>query len=697
MSLFKKINPKNPWPVINPGSLFCLLLLSLNFAIAQQTVRDNLKNELRQLKPQLQSTLQDSSYVNVLTDLAFAMRFYKSDSLLVLSKEAYDKSEAIGYVHGKILSNLGLGDYYSDQGNHKKGIFHFTKALEEALALNDYDLILYAENRLAGEYEYKGDYAMALQEMLKGVEIAERLNDKERLSIFNENIALLYHNQKDYDEAINYLTLSKKLNEAINKDLYSARTWANMASVYADAHQFDYAMFNVNQSIAVFEKHEVMEWLAFAYETKGKTYLRQGKYKWASYWYNQGEMLHEKTVDDERGKIDLLQGLAETHLGLQKDSISETYAQNAYELSKKLKVKEGMKDAANTLYKIYKKKNNYVEALAYHELFQNLSDTLARNESKKSLLMLKTRVNHEKQKEDLISANEKALAKQKNYATGFLGLLLVLTVIIFLVKRSERIQKNLNKELTSKKEQLEENEQKLVEINQTKDKLFSIIGHDLRGPIGAFQGLLQLFKKGELEQKEFLSFIPKLKSDIDHISFTLNNLLLWGQSQMNGSTTKPTVVNLEKIVNENINLLSEIALNKSIKVLNKVEQEALVWSDPDQIDIVIRNLVSNALKFTQKNGSVTVSAFEKKGYLEISVQDTGVGIDQETQDKLFAKNSNLTTYGTNNEKGTGLGLNLCREMVENNMGSIWVNSIPGQGTCFKFTLPKPKKVYEKAS
>lgn len=677
--------------------LLPMALLFANSTIGQQALRDKLKNELKVSKQELQQTLKDSSYINILNDLAFAMRYHKRDSLLLLAKEAYKQSDLIGFANGKIISQLGIGDYYSDKGIHEKGIQHYNRALEEAQNLQNYNLVLFAENRLAGEYEYLGDYAKALQEMLKGIEIAERLGDKERLSIFNENIALLYANQKDYDEAINYLKISKKLNEEVDNDIQTGRTYANMASVYADANLYDYAMFNSNKSIAIFEKHSIMEWLAFAYETKGKTYLRQEKYKWASYWYNQSEMLHNKSVDDERGKINLLQGLAEANLGLQKDSISEVYAQQAYTLSNSLNVKEGTKEASKTLYKIYKKKNNFVKALAYHEFYEQLSDTLFRNETKKSLLMLKTRVNHEKQKEGLILENEKALAEQKNYVTAILGIVLLLMVITFLVKRSERIQKNLNKELTSKKAQLEEHELELLEINETKDKLFSIVGHDLRGPIGAFQGLLQMFSTGEVEQKEFLSLIPKLKEDIDNISFTLNNLLSWGQTQMNGAITKPAVVDLQNIVATNINLLSEIAFGKTIKVSNKIEDQTMVWSDPNQIDIVIRNLISNALKFTPKNGSITISAYEKNERWEVSIQDNGVGMNQETLDILFAKNSNVTTYGTDNEKGTGLGLSLCKEMIENNKGTIWVNSVLNQGTCFKFALPKSKKIYEKAS
>jgi len=227
--------------------------------------------------------------------------------------------------------------------------------------------------------------------------------------------------------------------------------------------------------------------------------------------------------------------------------------------------------------------------------------------------------------------------------------------------------------------------------------LFSIIGHDLRGPIGAFQGLLKLFRDGEMSQKEFMAFIPKLRNDIDHISFTLNNLLSWGQSQMNGLITNPSAISIDALVKSNIKLLSEIAQNKSIQLISRLPENTMVWSDGDQIDIVIRNLISNALKFTPENGIVTIEGIEKNDYWEIAVRDTGIGIDEETKKKIFEENSAVTPYGTNNEKGTGLGLSLCKEMIEKNDGNIWVESIPGKGTSFFFTLTKAVEPYKKAS
>ena len=166
---------------------------------------------------------------------------------------------------------------------------------------------------------------------------------------------------------------------------------------------------------------------------------------------------------------------------------------------------------------------------------------------------------------------------------------------------------------------------------------------------------------------------------------------------MKGAITQPSMVCIENIVNENMNLLSEIADKKSIKMVNEITDNIMAWTDADQVDIIIRNLMSNALKFTPKHGVITISANEKNKHWEISVKDNGVGIAKEIQDKIFAKNANITTYGTDNEKGTGLGLSLCKEMVENNQGTIWVESILKKGTCFFFTVPKMDEKYNQAS
>jgi len=677
--------------------LFAIMLFVVDTSLAQQNLTDSLKSELRKLKQAPSFQPQDTTYINLINTLGKALRFYKPDSLLLLSEQALKLSASSNYLKGKMQSLLCIGDYYSDKGQHMRSIEHFQEAHILAQEANNVDFILNTHNALAGEYGYKGQYAHALNEYLEAMEIAKTSGRNRMLSILNENIALLYASQKDFEQALAYFKIVKRLNEEIDDDVHKAITQSNVASIYADTKDLEYAMYNVNSSITVFEKNQIWDWLAFAYEVKGKTYLKQEQYEWALFWYKQSKSIHDKKVSDERAEIDLLHGLAAANLGVGRDSLSKVFATKGFNLSQRLGIIEGSKKHSKTLYQIHKQKEAYIKALAYHELYQELSDTISKNVSKKNLVMLKTKISHEQQKEDLITKNQKALAKQKNYIYASLALLLVLLSITVLVRRNESIQKNLNKELKSKKKNLEEQEIELREINQAKDKLFSIIGHDLRGPVGALQGLLQLFENGEIKQKEFLDFVPKLRSDIGHISFTLNNLLSWGQTQMNGTITKPTRVLLENVVAENINLLSETAEGKSIQMINLLSENSFAWSDVDQIDIVIRNLMSNAIKFTPANGTITINAQEKDGFWEVSVTDTGIGMDAETQSKLFEANANITTYGTNNEKGTGLGLSLCKEMVENNKGAIWVQSILKEGTSFYFTVPKAKDEYEQAS
>jgi signal transduction histidine kinase len=681
--------------VIKRAAIAMLMICSFANVAAQQEIHKKYIDSIRILRSQKDFSPKDTVYIDLLSNLGYQLRYYNSDSLLLLSNEALKLSKDSGYKEGESRARLRLGDYYSDKGDADNAIFNYTASLDIARELGNKNLILRIMNNLASENAYKGDYAHALTGYLEAIEIAEEVGNRSMLSIMNENIANLYASQKDFDQSLDFYKKVKKINGELGDEIIIAETLGNLASTYADMGKLDYAMFNINKSLAIFEKHKILDWLAFTYEIKGKIYLKENKYKWALYWYNQSELLH-KDLDDDRGKIDLFNGMAEAYLGQGKDSISENFALKAYEISDRIGFMEGTQKCAYVLYSINKNKRNYAKALNFHELYQKLSDTLSRNENKKSLTMLKTKSEYDQQKQLLIEENDKALAKQQRYITAAMAILIVFMIITILVYRAEKIQKRLNKELELKKEALEKRETELEASNETKTKLFSIIGHDLRGPVGALQELLRLYSDGDMETEEFIEFVPKLREDVDHISFTLNNLLSWGHTQMNGAITKPSIMALESLVSENIKLLSEIAKKKSIKIVSELAENTLTWSDSNQIDIVVRNLISNALKFTPQNGMITISARERDKLWEVSIRDTGVGMDKITVKNLFEKNSNITTYGTNNEKGTGLGLSLCKEMVEKNGGSIWVESTLRKGSCFYFTLPKREKSYGQA-
>ncbi|NYJ28931.1 signal transduction histidine kinase/tetratricopeptide (TPR) repeat protein [Muricauda sp. ARW1Y1] len=679
--------------------LLCAFMLAVSLPVLAQSSneRDSLAYRLQRLESTNRFNPKDTTHIKLLVELAFSYRYLEMDSLYSIGKRALEYSEQIDYTYGKVKGLDALGNYYYNKGEREKSMPLFQEALRLATEAKDIPSELSIINAMAQNYSFEGNYAEALNLNLKGIDLAREIDNQPMLSVLNENIAGLYADQKDFKNALMFYDTVQKINRRLGDEVIDAETQSNMASLYKDAKDYKNAMFNINRSISTFEKHKVYDWLAYAYEVKGDIYLDQEKYKWALYWYDQSNMLFKHQIEDDRIKIQLMNGMAKVYFGLEQDSLALVYAKKGLALSDKIKSLQGKIDCSETLYKVHKKNGNTPEALAYLESFKILSDSLFKDKNKQSLSLLETKLQYEQEKQELIEANETALAKQRNYIYFSVIILMILSIITFVIRRSENIQRKLNRELKEKSTAVTQREAQLHEINKTNTKLFSIIGHDLRGPIGGLQSMLKLFTDGEISTKEFVSFIPKLKTDVDNISFTLNNLLSWGMNQLNGVVTKPKRVSLSNLVNNNIQLLSEIANSKSIKIINQLPENPRIWADSHQMDIVVRNILSNAIKFTPENGLITINAVEKAGMWQVSIRDTGIGMTAEMQRSIFKDSSNITTYGTNNEKGTGLGLSLCKEMVLKNNGEIWVDSVPRKGTTFYFTVPKAVNRYQKAS
>ena len=275
----------------------------------------------------------------------------------------------------------------------------------------------------------------------------------------------------------------------------------------------------------------------------------------------------------------------------------------------------------------------------------------------------------------------------------------LLKVAVSITRMSDRYQKKLlraNEKIKQQKLELEKTNKKLNqllkdfrELNATKDKFFSIIAHDLKGAFSVqLSGSKLLSEHIDIMDKETIKTVgEELKTNTKNLLNLLENLLHWSRIQMGRIKYKPHKLLLNELTEECIKLMKGRAIEKEIQLYSQIEKNTFVYADQEMVNLVLRNLVSNAIKFTNRGGTVYITSKKQGKFVEIAITDTGVGISKEKIDKLFRIDENYTTRGTENEKGTGLGLILCKEFVEKNKGKIWIESKLGEGTSVKFTLP----------
>ncbi|SKC85415.1 sensor histidine kinase [Ohtaekwangia koreensis] len=244
----------------------------------------------------------------------------------------------------------------------------------------------------------------------------------------------------------------------------------------------------------------------------------------------------------------------------------------------------------------------------------------------------------------------------------------------------------INEEVYSKNEAISDQAKELERLNFTKDKLFSIVSHDLRGPVRQVQDVLDLMDRNYISADEFQTMMPRLRENIRHTSNLTENLLYWARQQMDGLQVKASVFDLRVIVEENFRLFKSMAENKGIVLTNFVEPTLWVYADSDMMRLVLRNLISNAIKFTSNGGKIMIGYNRDQEYTMIFVEDTGTGLGKDEILMLF-RNEQFTKYGTSGEKGSGLGFSLCREFTERNGGTITVESELDKGTKISFTMP----------
>jgi signal transduction histidine kinase len=526
----------------------------------------------------------------------------------------------------------------------------------------------------------QSNYEDAQKIFIRALELSNQNNFEEQKGWSYNNLGHLRYLLGDYEQAKEYLFKSLKIMNMLDNKQGSGYAYLRLSEVYTETNQLDSALYFANQAIEIRKKIGNEKLIARAQLNLGKILEEKKQYKKALDLY-----LSIKNKIQEKGKIEI--AIARCYFNLNNISECIKYAKIGYDLSLPKKNYVQLVELSDLLFKSYKKLNDLNNALLYLEKKYEFSDQLINDNKNKQIAFLHYTYNFKQKEAENQLLLTQAKLKDRLLLFAWIGIgILGLAVIIIVI--SWKKVKHYNHILKEQNEQIQNQTKLLRELNITKDKFFSIIAHDLKNPIGSYKNIVGFMSENfeDLTKEEIKEFIETMYVSAENLQELLEQLLEWSKLQSNKIETHLTTFDVTKIIESNINLLQSMAQQKNINLELINKENIYVEADMNMINTVIRNLLSNAIKFTNFNGRIIVDYKINNDKVIVMVKDDGVGMNEKTLNSLFDLAEKKSLPGTNNEKGTGLGLILCKEFVERNNGKIWVESKLGEGSTFYFSL-----------
>ena len=674
-----------------------LLFLSFSYAAGQSNPHaDSLERELLKKNP-------DTVRVSLFTSLANSYTFIDYKKSLNYAKEAVLLAEQINHNRLKLRAHRTLATVYSLGGDFSSALTNETTTLQIALALNDSTEIGLSRNNIGNIYHEMGVYDEAYfyltraYNVLKNGEVTHE--DSILMNIVLHNVGRVFKELGQYETALQHLELSQKRSAELGDREGYPYALDEIGDVLLRMGKYDSALIYLQRSLEetrrlIKEDPEsiVIELEANTLIKIARVYMFLGERDKAMAYFDSTYKVHSVT-NNQFGLAAVELGRGTLYLMAGDYTEAEKYFYIALPIAKSINANTLEIRVYRQLATLWEMKGDYQKSLEYFKLYKATNDSIFSAEIHQKLLRGQIQLATESKDEQIEALTKleefrKSEIRKQELIRNILVVVVALTVILlFTVFRSGQRRKKINMLLMNHQQEMKKRSVELEQLNQVKDKFFSIISHDLRSPINALAGILDLVDKGAIETHELPVALKELRIRFNHTRTLLNNLLDWTLLQMDKMKLKPTRINLSILVDENIELVRSMQ-SKNINFTNSISPDVFVFADNNTINLVFRNLISNALKFTNDGGTIEINAEEKDHEWVISVADNGVGMKPETQSMLFDKINPYSTRGTANEKGIGLGLILCKEFVEKNRGKIWVKSLEGQGSTFWFTLPK---------
>ncbi|WP_375586035.1 tetratricopeptide repeat protein [Cyclobacterium xiamenense] len=649
----------------------------------------------------------NKSYIDLINRLGELYYNVDPDSTFLLGMKSLNASEKIGYLEGMVDAYRNIGASHNVRGDYEQAMGFFEEALGMAKKNQYWKGLANTYNSMGLSYHDRGILDKSVDTYYQALEIKERHLSKIEQSSTLSNLGLVFLDLGDTDKALDYHQRALEIRREANNPLGIASSMLNLGDVYMHTGAYERALENFQSTLAIGKKMDNKQLVSVSHFNMGEIALIQKNYPEALFHFESSLSLDQER-NDKAGTAEDYLGIGEAQMNLGKLYAARDAFQKSLEMAMESNLKSVLQQAHLLLSELNELQKKPTEALYHFKLHKAYQDSILNQETDKKIQKLAAEYDFEKKQAELVRQqrenellNEARMEQRLRIGTTII--LVILLIAFFVALRSIRYQvkargvvtrqknelEKLNKKILQQKNEIEKVANQLFEVNQTKDKLFSIVGHDLKSPINSLKGLMQYVVDEKLSQEEFLLVSAQLRDEVEQVHFTLINLLHWAKSQMKGIVTDTEKVSLNKVVKENIGLYKPVSEAKDITILDQLSPRTNCLADREQCNLIVRNLLNNALKFTNRGGQVSISSNKiNDSFWEISIQDDGIGMDNTTLSRLFTPVlKEKHRYGTAGEKGTGLGLQLTKDFIHKNGGEIHVESEPGKGSKFTFTLP----------
>lgn len=553
-----------------------------------------------------------------------------------------------------------------------------------------------------------GQLDNALRELVQASQIREEMNDYPGLVYTYNNIGHIYSELANDTKALEFYERALTHQELASVKGVDGIIYNNIGSVYMRAQKFDAALSYFNRALNYNRKTNDRRGESSTLSNIGLIYHSRGDYKKAlQYHLDAYEM--GKNQNDRVAMTAMLRSIAEAYFSMNLDAEATNYALRSMLMANEFGLHTEKRSTAAVLARIYERRGRYKEATKYYKLESELKDSLffvQRSDAVERIqaayeIESELKENEYLRKEQEV--NQQVIKTQKVLLlVSVLFIIIIISLLVIILWVNNRMRLAL-KELTLSKNELsvqkETIQQKVVEldekndelesINSLKNKLFSVIAHDLKNPFNSIIGYSELLVNSfnNYTDNEVWSFVKIIHDSGVKGSGLLENLLQWSRLQTRTIQFLPVTNRLSKLIFEELYFFQPKVQEKNIYVEIDVNEGLEVFGDSNMLKTIIRNLFSNALKFTPSNGVISIKALSRDSHVLVCVSDTGQGIEPHIKEKLFTGEAGVTTANEMGEKGTGLGLILCKDFITKHNGEIWVESKPGEGASFFFSLP----------